>query len=131
MEKVVLEQILHYFSLNELNSDFQPTYKADHSTHTALTEMIDKWFSSTDKKRTFVTVLLDFSVAFNILDHRLLLMKLTAYGFSPTTINWMNSYLSNRMQSVVINGILSTAKRLQCSVFQESCLGLLLFKIHK
>ena len=126
MEKVVLEQILHYFSLNELNSDFQAAYKADHSTHTALTEIIDKWFLLTDKKMTFVTVLRDFSATFDIVDHRILLMKLTAYGFSPTAINWMNSYLSNRMQSVVINGSLSSSKCLQCSVFQESCFELLL-----
>lgn len=39
MEKVVLEQRLHYSPLNELNSDFQPAYKADHSTCTTLIEM--------------------------------------------------------------------------------------------
>lgn len=103
MEKVVLEQILHYFSLNELNSDFQHAYKADHSTCIALTEMIDKWLSYTDKKIMVGTVLFDSSAAFDIVDHRLLLTKLTAYGFSPTEINWMNSYLSNRMKSVFFN----------------------------
>lgn len=45
MEKVVLEQILHNFLLNDLNSHCQHAYKADHSTCTALTDMTDKWLT--------------------------------------------------------------------------------------
>ncbi len=50
MEKVVFNQILTYFSSNQLHSDFQHAYKADHSTCTALTEMVDTWLSWIDKK---------------------------------------------------------------------------------
>lgn len=129
MEKVVLEQVLYYFSCNQLNSDFQHAYKSDHSTGTALTEMVDKWLSYIDKKMMVGAVLLDFSAAFDVVDHGLLLRKLGAYGFSPTTINWMNSYLSNRMQCVFFNGSFSSFKGLQCGVPQGSCLGPLLYTI--
>ena len=129
MEKVVFKQILNYFLSNQLNSDFQHAYKADHSTCTALTEMVDTWLSYIDKKMMVGTVFLDFSAAFDVVDHSLLLSKLTVYGFSPTAINWMNSYLSNRMQCVFFNGCCSALKSLQCGVPQGSCLGPLLFSI--
>ncbi len=75
------------------------------------------------------TVLLDLRAAFDIVDHDLLLTKLAAYGSSPTAINWTNSYLSSRMQSVFFNGSFSSPKCLQCGVPQGSCLGPLLFSI--
>ena len=129
MERVVLKQVLYYFSFNQLNSDFQHAYKSDHSTCTALTDMVDKWLTYTDKKLMVGAALLDFSAAFDVLDHRLLLNKLTAYGFSPNTINWMNSYLSNRRQCVFFNGSFSSFKGLHCGVPQGSCLGPLLYTI--
>lgn len=122
MEKCVFEQIRHYFSLDDLNSDFQHAYHSDHSTCTAITEMTD-CKSYIDKRMMVRTVLLDFSVAFD----GLLRTKLTTYGFSSTAINWMNSYLSNRLQSVVFNGSFSSPECLPCGVPQGSCLRPLLF----
>ena len=90
--------------------------------------MVDKW-SYTDKKIMVGAVLLDFSAAFDVVDHGILLKKLTAYGFSPNAINWVNSYLSNRMQCVFFNVSFSSFKSLQCGVPQGSCLGPLLYTI--
>ena len=129
MEKVVLKQVLYYFSINQLNSEFQHAFKSDHSTCTALTDMVDKWLSYTDTKMMVGAVLLDFSAAFDVVDHAILLRKLTAYGFSSNAITWMNSYLSNRMQCVFFNGSFSSSKCLQCGVPQGSCLGPLLYTI--
>ncbi len=64
-----------------------PYPKADQSTCTTLTEMTDKLLIYIYKKMTVGTVLLDFSTAFDIVDHCLLLTKLAAYGFSPAAIN--------------------------------------------
>lgn len=69
MVKVVPEQILQYFSVNDLKSHIQHTHKADHSTCTALTAMTDRWLTCTDNNMMFGTVPLDFSAAFDIVDH--------------------------------------------------------------
>ena len=45
--------------------------------------------------------LLDFSAAFDIIDHSLLLEKRMCYGFTPPAIMWIKSYLSNRTQRVL------------------------------
>jgi hypothetical protein len=61
-----------------------------HSTCTVLTQMTDDWFKEIDNKKIVGAVLLDFSAAFNIIDHNLFLRKLVN--------GWIQSYLSNRTQ---------------------------------
>jgi hypothetical protein len=52
-----------------------------------------------DNKKIVGAVLLDFSAAFDIIDHYLWLRKHMCYGFSIPAILWIQSYLSNRTQS--------------------------------
>jgi hypothetical protein len=47
-------------------------------------------------------VLLDFSAAFDIIDHNLLLRKRICYGFTTSALLWIQSYLSNRTQRVFL-----------------------------
>lgn len=114
---------------NNLFTQFQHAYRVSHSTATALTQMVDDCFNFIDKKNVVGAVLLDFSSAFDLLDHELLLEKLELYGFSGHTVGWFASYLSNRAQCVFYNGSFSLSKELQCGVPQGSCLGPLLFSI--
>lgn len=70
-------------------------------------------------------VLLDFSAAFNVIDHDLLIGKLTC--FMKRT--FMKSYISYRTQRVYYNGSMSNCKGLDCGLPQGSCLGPLLYSI--
>ncbi len=56
------------------------------------------------KKGICGAVLLDFTAAFDLIDHKLLLEKLECYRFRPSVIAWMESYLDNRSQRVVFQG---------------------------
>ena len=49
-------------------------------------------------------ILLDFSAAFDVIDHDLLIGKLEVYGFNPTAILFMKSYLTSRTQQVYYTG---------------------------
>lgn len=129
MEKIVYEQINFYFCNNGLHSPSQHAYKKGHSTTTALTQMTDDWLNDIENKRLVGTVLLDLSAAFDLLDHNLLLEKLSLYGFQNTALQWINSYLSNREFKVAFNGSYSEIISLSCGVPQGSCLGPLLFSI--
>lgn len=99
MEKIIFDQIQFYFSGNELSSDFQHAYRERYSTCTALSQMTDDCLQEMDNKRLVGAVLLDFSAAFDVIDHSLLLQKLNCYGFSSSAVSWIKSYLSNRSQS--------------------------------
>ena len=64
-------------------TDFQHTYREGYSTKTALTQITDYWLREIDDKTIVGAVLLDFSAAFDIIDHGLLLEKRMCYGFTP------------------------------------------------
>ena len=89
----------------------------------ALTQMTDDWLREIDDKMIVGAVLLDFSAAFDIIDHSLLLEKHMCYGFTAPAIMWMKSYLSNRTLSVFFNGSLSNIIQVEAGNPQGSCLG--------
>ena len=75
-------------------------------------------------------VLLDFSKAFDTVNHKILLGKLDAYGIRGIPLNWFQNYLSNRKQYVELDGIKSQNQTKLCGIPQESTLKPLLFLIY-
>ena len=73
---------------------------------------------------------LDFSKAFDTVNHDILLSKLYTYGIRGTPFKWFKSYLSNRTQFVKIDEIESSMATITCGVPQGSTLGPLLFLLY-
>ena len=119
----MFDQIQCYFTVNKLTTEFQHAYREGHSTSTALTQMTDDWLRETDDKMIVGPVLLDFSAAFDIMDHRLLVEKCMCYGFTPPAMIWIKSYLSNRTQRVFFNGSISNIIQVESGIPQGNCLG--------
>ena len=115
----MFDQIQCYFTVNKLTTNFQHAYREGHSTSTTLTQMADDWLREIYTKKIERAVLLDFSVAFDIIDHSLLLEKRKCYGFTPPAILWIKSYLSNRTQRVFFNGSLSNKIQVESGIPQE------------
>ena len=130
MEKVCQKQIQSYLISNDIISQKQHAYKQHHSTASALAQMTDHWLGEIDKGNLVGAVLLDFSAAFDTVNHEILLAKLKSYGFADSAVEWMESYLTNRSQAVYINGAFSTYKETKSGVPQGSCLGPLLFCLY-
>ena len=90
---------------------------------------MDHVISAWDDKDLPVSIFMDLPKAFDTLDHTTLLHKLKYYGINGITLNWFNSYLSNRSQCVEIDMVLSTKMVMNTGVPQGSILGQLLFLI--
>ena len=68
--------------------------------------------------------------AFDTIDHKIILQKLSKYGVDRNALKWFNSYLRNRRQRCSVNNHLSSTGYLNCGVPQGSIIGPLLFLIY-
>ena len=95
-----------------------------------LTLLNDKISKALYDSEYLLGVFLDFSKAFDTVNHDILLHKLYAYGIRGVAHDWMKSYLSSRVQYVVYNDVESFKNDITCSVPQGSILERLLFLLY-
>lgn len=130
LEAVVYKQLYEYLTVNKYIPVNQSGFRSGHSTSTAIMELIDNISRAYDSGEATALVLLDFSKAFDTINHNLLLAKCRYYGFCQKTLSLFSCYFKNRTQTVKIDNQLSTSKPILSGVPQGSMLGPLLFLLY-
>ena len=130
LEKVIYVRTLEFFNKSKIFSNFQFGFREKHTTSHALLHFIDKISQAIDKKMHTIGIFLDYSKAFDTIDHEILLGKLSHYGVRGTALDWFKSYLADRKQFVSSNGFDSGLQNVTCGVPQGSLLGPLLFIVY-
>ena len=74
--------------------------------------------------------ILDFSKAFDKVPHRRLAVKLNYYGIRGNLLTWIESFLQNRSQLVVVDGHYSSPITVSSGVLQGTVLGPTLFLLY-
>ena len=97
------------------------------STETALCRINDDVFNN---KTGSLMLFLDLSAAFDTLNHKILIQRLIESGCSGKALDWLKSYISNRMSRVSIGDYSSEYQKMTHGVSQGSVLGQLLFSIY-
>ena len=81
----VLERIL-YNQLNDFMKDKLSNIPGFRKGHSALYSLIEKWKRALDENMKVGATFMDLSMAFDTLNHRVLLANLKSYGFQPTAL---------------------------------------------
>ena len=126
-----MQQINDYFACNNLHTVAQSAYRPNHSTETALLSVQNDLLLAIDQHSEALLVLLDFSSAFDTIDHSILLNRLESrYGITGTALQWFRSYLSGRSQVVTIGEAVSSVHHMPWGVPQGSVCGAPLFTFY-
>ena len=130
LERLMYNRLLAFINANGLLYKLQFGFRPEHSTNTALITLIDKISCALNDGETVLGVFLDFSKAFDCVNHEILLAKLEHYGIRGNALKWFHSYLTGRQQYVCYDGVNSTHRGIVCGVPQGSILGPVLFLLY-
>ena len=129
-EKLMHVRILGFLETNNSLYEMQYGFRPGRSCEHALLNAQNKILDSLSRRQISLLLLIDFSKAFDMVDHSILLKKLDHYGIRGLALQWIKSYLGNRKQYVTVNGTNSTCNFMKFGVPQGSILGPLLFIIY-
>ena len=131
LEKLVLSKVSSYLNSHKLYNTCQSAYRPGHSTETYLLKIVNDLFVSLNKGNISVLALLDFSSAFNTIDHSILVHRLhTDFGFTDTVLQWFSSYLPDRANHISLSNHYSAIAPVHSGVPKGSVRGSMLFTMH-
>ena len=129
-EKIMYARLNDFLIVHKILYMYQFGFRKHHSAYMAHMVLVDKLTKCLENGDFVIGVYLDFSKAFDTVNHKILLNKLEHYGIRGAALSWFESYLANRTQFVTYNSVSSEPKNISCGVPQGSILGPLLFLIY-
>ena len=127
MESLIKDAIVEHLANNSLIRSSQHGFTAGRSCLTNLLEYMEELTSLIEMGHSVDMFYLDFSKAFDLVPHRRLLVKLRGLGIQGKVASWVEEWLSDRKQRVVLNGEVSDWGDIFSGVVQGSVLGPTLF----
>jgi hypothetical protein len=130
-EKIIAKQLVQHME----DSNFFPSTlsgcREGHSSSSALLHIKENCLKAMRSSELTILTLIDFSKAFDTVNHYKLLNMLSTYNFSSSSIKFLQSYLSERTQYIECNNnISSDVLNINSGVPQGSILGPILFNIY-
>ena len=128
--KCVYRQIEEYMEKNDFFCKNQHGFRKGKGTDTAVMELVRELFNNINDNDVSSVLFLDYSKAFNTVNHEILLKKMSMYGFSNNVCKWFEDYFRGRMQYTRVCQVLSSGVLLENGVYRGSSLGPLLFILY-
>jgi len=130
LESLLKENIVNFLDVNDMFNNSQHGFRKKRSCITQLLHVVEDFTKLIDDKKCIDVLYLDFKKAFDTVPHERLFKKIGSYGITGNIFNWIKSFLSGRMQRVVVNSCMSRFEHVLSGVPQGSVLGPLLFILY-
>ena len=130
LERVVYQQLISYVGDSGILPSHQSGFRPGHGTATALLYVNNLIVEGLDSGMATALILLDYSRAFDCVDHTLLLAKLYYFGLTDIALSFFRNYLEGRRQLVRLHSGVSGVGDVTSGVPQGSILGPLLFILY-
>ena len=127
LEHLIVKHIMSHADTHNILYPLQHGFRTGRSCETQLREFIDDVTLNMENGKQTDILVLDFSKAFDKVSHPLLLHKLHNYGIQRELNSWIQNFLSNRKQAVVLKGDKSDYVAVESGVPRGSVLGPSLF----
>ena len=129
-KKIIYNRTIAHLDKYKLLNNAQYGFRPGHSCEHGLIDLYDVLLNNLQNNSHSFGIFLDLSKAFDLIDHKILLNKLSYFGIRGISWDWFNSYLNDRYQFTSYNNCQSSHSRVQCGVPQGSILGPLLFLLY-
>lgn len=133
-EKIMVNRLLSFFRKLKVLNEQQHGFIKGKNTETANYKLVEMITEGLEMDEQMLGFFLDFSKAFDSVNHKILQVKLEAYGIRDAQLKFFESYLSERSQHVSIiiycAEYTSVESIIEQGVIQGSVLGPLLFVVY-
>ena len=130
LERLMYSRLLSFINKHNILYAYQFGFRMHHSPNLALIILVDRISRALEDGDFVLGLFLDFSKAFDTVNHSILYEKLEFYGVRGLVLQWFQSYLSDRAQYVEYSNAQSSNDIITCGVPQGSILGPLLFLLY-
>ena len=97
LEHIVHSQVMNHLEQHKILSDQQHGFRKRRSCESQLVLTVQDLATSLEVGEQIDAILLEFSKAFDKVPHQRLAQKLSNYGIRGTLLNWIQSFLSDRL----------------------------------